>query len=244
MNSQTDHSRAFAEDPGLQLVRARFRNGDAFLAAYQTNLPNGGLFIATRNSPPLAAAIVVEVRLPELRDHVYLRGTVAWRRPGRSRAMGDGPSSPGSTKVRAGFGVEFVAADRRKLEFLLGVARGEIVEMAPRRHRRLPIAVDVEWRAKDARHRFSSTVEDIGEGGAFIRTTEFFPIGSAVLLDLRPPGALASVLIEGRVAWTRHTSGEEGMGVEFRCRDRGGARRLRELVRRIEQDCYSDAAGA
>ena len=50
-----------------------------------------------------------------------------------------------------------------------------------------------------------------------------------------PPGATAPQVIEGRVAWARNTPGAEGVGVEFRCRDIGGMRRLRELVKRIER---------
>ena len=41
--------------------------------------------------------------------------------------------------------------------------------------------------------------------------------------------------LEGRVAWRRQTPGNEGVGVEFRCRDIAGMRRLRELVKRIEK---------
>jgi len=41
--------------------------------------------------------------------------------------------------------------------------------------------------------------------------------------------------IEARVAWRRADPGNEGLGIEFRCRDTGGLRRLKELVRRLEQ---------
>ena len=46
--------------------------------------------------------------------------------------------------------------------------------------------------------------------------------------------AAAPLSIEGRVAWARQEPGLEGIGVEFRCRDTGGLRRLKELVRRLE----------
>ena len=51
---------------------------------------------------------------------------------------------------------------------------------------------------------------------------------------MTPPGSLRPLEIAGRVAWTRHTEGEEGIGVEFKARDAGGTRRLKELVRRLE----------
>ena len=102
----------------------------------------------------------------------------------------------------------------------------------------MPVDVEIEWREKDDRSRFRAQLEDIGEGGAFVRTTDFRPVGSEVLLELTPPGSTRTVALQGRVAWTCHTEGEEGMGIEFRCRDVGGARRLKELVRRIETDQF------
>ena len=55
-----------------------------------------------------------------------------------------------------------------------------------------------------------------------------------IVLDVTPPGSLRPLEIAGRVAWTRHTDGEEGIGIEFKTRDAGGTRRLKELVRRLE----------
>jgi len=77
-------------------------------------------------------------------------------------------------------------------------------------------------------------LDDICAGGAFIRTREFHPSGTSVVIEVLPPGSTRPVAIEGRVAWSRETPGAEGIGVEFRCRDAGGMRRLKELVRRIE----------
>lgn len=212
----------------MQIVKARYRDSAAFLAAYQTQFRSGGLFVPTRAEYGLGAQVVVAVRFPELGAPVFVRAFVAWRRLARQRS-----------RVRAGIGVEFLPQEMRKREFLLGVARGEIVDIHHRRHRRLPVQIQVGWRVKEDRDRFSAHVEDIAEGGAFIRTTEFRPVGSSVLLEVRAPGSERSLTIEGRVAWTCHTPGEEGMGVEFRCRDRGGARLLKELVRRIETQTYA-----
>jgi hypothetical protein len=39
------------------------------------------------------------------------------------------------------------------------------------------------------------------------------------------------------VAWSR----TEGVGVEFKCRDIGGMRRLRELIKRIERSATAAA---
>ena len=106
--------------------------------------------------------------------------------------------------------------------------------MAPRRHKRLPVAVPVDFRFKEHADRHEGTLGDIAPGGAFLKTRERPPEGTPLVLSLTPPGSAAPLLIEGRVAWAREAPGEEGLGVEFRCRDTGGLRRLKELVRRLE----------
>jgi len=117
---------------------------------------------------------------------------------------------------------------------VIAVAKGEIVEMITRRHRRLPVTLVANWRVICDRDTHHSHVEDIGPGGAFLRTTEFLPPGTEIVLDVTPPGSLRPLEIAAKVCWTRHTEGEEGIGVEFKARDAGGTRRLKELVRRLE----------
>jgi Tfp pilus assembly protein PilZ len=209
----------------MRMLKVRYRNGREFLDAYQSAFLYGGLFYPTREAIPLGEPVVVEVRFPELEDRLLLRGFVAWRRQGRYR-IGQ----------RAGVGVEFLAAERHKKDFLLSIARGEVARaVAPRRHRRLPIELRVDWRVKEDRERHSAMLDDIGPGGAFLRTQELAPEGTPLVIEVVPPGAVSPLSIEGRVAWARSAPGEEGLGVEFRCRDTGGLRRLKELVRRLEQ---------
>jgi Tfp pilus assembly protein PilZ len=206
------------------LLKAKHTDGHAFLQAYQGDSLHGGIFIPTRRKLPLGTPVVVDVRFAELRSPILLRGYIAWRRTGANRSQ-----------LRAGLGVEFLASEARKREFLVGVAQGSIVDIAQRRHRRLPVEIRIGWRLKSDRDWHIAELEDIGERGAFIRTTDFLPVGTTVILELTAPGGERKLAIEGRIAWTRHTPGEEGIGVEFRCRDSGGARLLQELVRRIER---------
>ncbi|MBW2733430.1 MAG: PilZ domain-containing protein [Deltaproteobacteria bacterium] len=195
----------------MQILRARYKDTEAFLAAYQGQFLHGGLFIPTRAALRLSTQVLLDVRFPELRSKVLVRGVIAWRRPGRHR-MG----------LRAGVGLEFLASERHTREFLLAVARGDVVDLVQRRHRRLPVELDVAWRTRDVTERYISRLDDIGEGGAFIHTRRFMSVGSLVMLEVMPPGGQAPMKIEGRVARTHHTEGEEGLGIEFRCRDSGG----------------------
>jgi uncharacterized protein (TIGR02266 family) len=207
----------------MRILRARYRSGEEFLRHYQPSLAGGGVFFPTREAMPLGTPVVVEIRFPGLCNKVMLRGFVAWRRAGKHR-----------TKLRAGLGIEFLATEAKRRDFVIAVAKGEIVEMITRRHRRLPVTLVANWRVICDRDTHHSHVEDIGPGGAFLRTTEFLPPGTEIVLDVTPPGSLRPLEIAARVCWTRHTEGEEGIGVEFKARDAGGTRRLKELVRRLE----------
>ena len=209
---------------GVRILKARYRSAKDFLGAYQGSFPYGGLFFPTREHVTVGELVLAEVRFPELGDRLLVRSFVAWRRSARVRE-----GTP------AGVGVEFLASEARKRTFLLGVARGEIPSVTARNHRRIPVSLPVAWQVKDERARLAAVVEDIGPGGAFLRTAENRPVGTSVVVEITPPGGAAPLAVEGRVAWAREDPGNEGFGVEFRCRDTGGLRRLKEMCRRLER---------
>lgn len=208
----------------MQILVARYRSGAEFLESYQASFLYGGIFYPTRKVVEPGTLVVLDVRMPPIPDYALVRGMVAWHRRGRR-----------SQNTRAGLGIEFLATEQSKRDYLLSLARGTLEPDTKRRHRRLPTELRVDWRVPNESNRHLSYVDDIGAGGLFIRTRESVAEGTAVVVELVPPGATAPQVIEGRVAWTRDTPGAEGVGVEFRCRDIGGMRRLRELVKRIEQ---------
>jgi Tfp pilus assembly protein PilZ len=209
----------------MRILLARYRSRSEFLERYDSTLPGGGIFLPTRKLCEAGEEVLVDVRMPELRDHALLRGLVKARQRGRRREG-----------LRAGLTIEFFPDEHGKREHLLALARGDLApEVARRRYRRLPIELSVDWRVPHQPDRHASRVEDIGTGGAFLSTPAPPAAGTSVVLELSPPGSGAAHIIEGRVAWTRCVPGREGAGVEFRCRDVGGMRRLRELVRRLER---------
>ena len=77
-------------------------------------------------------------------------------------------------------------------------------------------------------------LRDIGRGGAFVKTEEALPSASDVVLIVSPPGAEVAMPLSARVCWKGHPGGQNGFGVEWKARDAGGTRRIKELVRRIE----------
>jgi uncharacterized protein (TIGR02266 family) len=208
----------------MRILKARYRSGKEFLAAYQSSFPNGGLFFPTREHVKVGEPVMVEVRFPELGDRLLLRCYVAWRRSAHVR---EGTS--------AGVGVEIDVLERMKRDFLLKVARGETRRPVSRNHRRLPVVLPARWKVIDGREQHVAVISDISAGGAFVKTATPCAPGTQIVVELVPPGGAAPLGIEARVVWSRVDPGDEGIGVEFRCRDTGGLRRLKEMVRRIER---------
>ncbi|RMH40465.1 MAG: hypothetical protein D6689_13495 [Deltaproteobacteria bacterium] len=209
----------------MRILRAQYRTGDDFLTHYISTFPHGGLFFPTRAKLDLGQIVLVDVRVPNLRDRMLVCARVTWRRPANRR-----------TGVPAGVGLEFLASERRKRDFLLALAGAGAHAQGQRRHRRLPTALPIAWRVNAEPSRRSGVLADIAPGGAFIRLDEPPPApGTEVVLQLKPPGSSAPIDLAGRVAWTRDAPGDTALGVTFYCRDAGGMRRLRELVRRMER---------
>jgi Tfp pilus assembly protein PilZ len=217
----------------MRPLKVRYATGAELLehVAQSQASDNRGIFFPTREALPIGEQVLVEIRFPGLANPMVFRGTVGWRRAGKHRA-----------KLRAGVGIGFQAAEGRRWDFLIAVAKGDIVEMITRRHRRIPVHLTANWRVACDREVHKTVLEDIGPGGAFLRTTELLPPGTEVVLDVQPPGSVRPLEIMGRVVWARHSDGMEGLGVEFKSRDSGGTRRLKELVRRLEileaEDAY------
>ena len=206
----------------MTILKAHFPSGADFLARYLPELGEGGIFF-----PPAARSRSGSTSWwPFVSDAAAarrIRGQVAWRRPGKH-----------STKIKAGIGIQFLGSDAQARDYLLGVARGDSAEMVARRHQRLPVELPVLWQVPGALQDNAGILRDIGRGGAFIRTEDPIPSERDIVLKVSPPGAEVAMPLSARVAWRGHPNGEHGFGVEWKARDAGGTRRIKELVRRIE----------
>jgi Tfp pilus assembly protein PilZ len=207
----------------MTILKAHFASGSAFLEHYLEEPAGGGIFFPTRKPLAIGEAVVVSVRLGKRRSPMLLRGAVVWRRPGKH-----------STKTKAGIGIEFLPTETQTRDYLLSVARGDSSEQMARRHQRLPVELPVTWQVPGGLQDMSGTLLDIGRGGAFVRTAEPLPTDIDVVLKVSPPGAEIAMPLSARVAWRGHPGGTNGFGVEWKARDAGGNRRIKELVRRIE----------
>jgi type IV pilus assembly protein PilZ len=207
----------------MTILKAHFPTGAAFLARFLPELDQGGIFYPTRRALAIGETVAVAIRLGRRRSPTLIRGRVIWRRPGKH-----------STKVKAGIGIEFLETETQARDYLLAVARGDSAEMVARRHQRLPVELPVMWQVAGVLQDNAGVLRDIGRGGAFVKTEEPLPLASDVVLLVSPPGAEIAMPLSARVAWTGHPGGQNGFGVEWKARDAGGTRRIKELVRRIE----------
>jgi type IV pilus assembly protein PilZ len=205
----------------MTILKTLCRTESDFFSRYLADLPHGGLFIPTRRPLAVGEPVVVSVRIGPRAEPVLLRGSVAWRRPGKH-----------STKTKAGLGVEFLISETAARDYLLAVARGDASVSSARRHQRLPVDLPMRWQVPGSVEERTGVLRDIGRGGAFVRTDQ--PVqGTDVVLKVVPPGAEIAMPVSARIAWVA-PGNDAGFGVSWRARDAGGSRRIKELVRRME----------
>ena len=203
------------------------KNVREFHAGYQPSGGNGGVFCPTRSKLQVGDMVSVKVRLGRRQPPMVVYGRVSWRRPGRHLL-----------KIRAGIGVEFLPGEQSKCEYLLEMARLGAGTRSRRRHERIPVDMPITWRPLGSNEALQGKLRDVGRGGAFVLSTAMVPYESQVVLEIAPPGAQVPMAFIGRVAWTGKTGEENVFGIEWRARDAGGGRRIKELVRRLTSAGY------
>lgn len=206
----------------VRAIELSVRNRGDFLLQYDASFTNGGVFCPTRRKAAPGTPALVLVRVGRRQPPVLLHGLVAWQRPGRHLE-----------KIRAGIAVEFLPGERAKSDYLIDLAKAGGDAKSRRRHERLPIELPVSWRMPGVRDGMHGTLRDIGRGGAFLLTQDPIPRGREVVLEVSPPGAQVAMAFTARVCWAGELQGAAGFGIEWRARDAGGGRRIRELVRRL-----------
>jgi Tfp pilus assembly protein PilZ len=198
------------------------KNVREFRAGYQPSGGNGGVFCPTRRKLQVGDTVQVKIRLGRRQPPMLIHGRVAWRRPGRHLL-----------KIRAGIGVEFLPGERAKCEYLLEMASSGASIHSRRRHERVPVDLPITWRPVGSNVGLQGKLRDVGRGGAFVLSPATVPYQSQVVLEIAPPGAQIPMAFIGRVAWTGKAGDENVFGIEWRARDAGGGRRIKELVRRL-----------
>jgi Tfp pilus assembly protein PilZ len=204
----------------MRIVKVRYRTNREFLDAYQSDLPLGGLFCPTTTPLTAENEVVCELTIPALPNKVLIRGHVrSWR-----------PATP-RLRIRAGAIVEFSPEEKEKRDFIVDTVRGLRQPPAKRRHTRLPVELQVEYRVIGTAAPVHGGLSEISIGGALLSTGETkLELGTEVVIELQPPGAVKPLAISGKV--TYHAPNGSA-GLKWQYRDGGGSRRLRELIRRL-----------
>lgn len=203
----------------MRLILASFRSADEFLRSYSSAHDGGALFYATRMELDAGEQVLVEIAFPELPNRTILRGQVAGTHG-------------------AGVWVEFSRESAQVRDYVLTVARGETPATAfARKQQRFPIALPCNWQIPGSADQVISFTDDLGAGGAFVRTRQPPPVGTALQITVGPVGEGADqpMTLHGHVTWVRASGDAGGMGVRFNEPQEIGNRRLREVLRHVTE---------
>ncbi|MGB1699908.1 MAG: PilZ domain-containing protein [Nannocystaceae bacterium] len=163
--------------------------------------------------------ILLEVSFPDLPGKLVVRAIGSEWHAARPRL-----------RVRAGGQVLCTDSEWKKIEFLEKVANGSITLSARRKHVRLPVLAEIEWRRIGHPDSQVAAMSEISEGGALLLTDAVMEVGEEIVVEVTPPGSVRPMEI---LCIVRNTTNGEGIGVEFVARDMGGVQRLREIIRRL-----------
>jgi type IV pilus assembly protein PilZ len=206
--------------PRKKEVVARYPKKEKLLLDFKRRGPLGVLFVETGRMLKLSEAVTVVVEFPQDKRSFRVQGEVVSRR----RASVEPPLPPGVD-------VEFPSEENKTVQMVLDHATGKQVDFKDRSSRRLHCSCVVSYRHdRGFVHEFA---EDLGEGGTFIRTDNFYPVGTEVDCKLKPPGYLVGIKLRGRVAWLKETGHPKGMGIEFLFTSDRQRKKVRDLVNRL-----------
>jgi len=195
----------------MRILTVPFLSSAEFLSHYRET--DGALFCRTRTELDVDEPVLVEISFPGLPNRALLRGRMLERSAGRGAWIG------------------FAEADASTRDFLLGVARGDLVvtTAVERAHDRFPTALPVAVELPGGAAAETST-GDLSAAGAFIRSDAAPAVGTRVKLVLAT-GDTDRLELEGEVTRAR----PDGFAVQFAPRRGENNRRLRALLRRASE---------
>ncbi len=204
----------------MRLIAVPFSSPGEFLAHYSDKRAGGALFVRTRATFELYETLLLEVSWPGMPNRVVLRASVV------------------SDVPRKGVWAELDQLDSTTKQFMLAIARGDLDSRTklPRHSERFPAAFPVGLRIADTDQASGDGhTEDLGRGGAFVRTkSPLPPIGTPVELIFDQLSG-DTLRLDAEVAWVRDGGEAGGVGVRFANGTQAGLRRLRTLLRRASE---------
>ncbi|MBI5511993.1 MAG: PilZ domain-containing protein [Deltaproteobacteria bacterium] len=181
-------------------VVVKLEDQRAFLRCFYHHGSLGGIFVPGRSNLEAGDAVRLEFVFGRENRTVRSRGVVRWKR------------RQGAHNLAAGLGIEFLASERRTRDLLLDLASGRDLEVVRPRARRLPVQLTVRYESHSV--MLSDLTDDLSEGGVFILSDEPLPVGTKIVLKLKPPGQWFAVAVRAEVMWRQGTP-RCGFGVKF-----------------------------
>ena len=202
----------------MRIIRVHLRSRREFEELSTKDHPHGGLFCPTTTPYEEGEQVMLELSGNLLPNKLMIRGVVkSWRK-----------ALP-RLRIRAGAEVAFDREERDKGRFLHRMHDSDAKQPHKRRHTRIPVECPAVIRIPRSPTSSRAEIVEISRGGALVRASALFDLGTDVTIEATLPGTSAPVVLAGRV--TYHVEGH--MGVKFLYRDGAGSHRLKELVRRI-----------
>ena len=117
------------------------------------------------------------------------------------------------------------------------------IDTSDRRYRRHAVEVEVSLTSES--NFYMGFTENVSEGGIFVATYDFAPMGADVEFDLRLPGMADPVTCRGEVRWIREFNPAAqdvmpGMGIEFKNISRKTEAVIKHFVRSRDALFYDE----
>ncbi len=200
----------------MRKVRCNYNTSESFSESLKEERT---LEVFTTDKFDPGEQILLEISFPDLPGKLVVRAIGSEWHAARPRL-----------RVRAGGQVLCTDSEWRKIEFLENVANGTVSLSARRKHVRLPVLAEIQWRRLGHPSSQLAAMSEISESGALLFTDAEMTVGEEIIVEVTPPGSVQPMEI---LCVVRNTSNGEGIGMEFVARDMGGVQRLREIIRRL-----------
>jgi len=228
----------------MKIHLLRFNDGKEFLSSYRHIGEIGGIVFDSRASLKKGEFFVLEIKFPNLPNRVLIKSEVTsvFNKNSEKTKLhcSTFPHNQNEKKTHAEntqtIEARFLISEKPKETFLLDMAQfGEQKKRKPakRRYRRFPVDMTVKWQIKGLEYRHRGRVEDLSNGGMFVRTEWTPPKGTELKLTIHPDDEQGTLGLFGKVTWISQDWRTGGMGIQFKHNNQEELRRIRRLLRHI-----------
>jgi len=209
-----------------RVVHLKYHDLRDLLSDYQSMIPTGGLFWATRQETAKDELLLVEVEVPRLgRVFSFECHVVA-----NPRALG--------LDVEPGYLLAFESKEDVTRQELLSAIGWQILGSNRRLHPRIERVLPVAWSDDGVGELHVAETSNVSLGGAFVRTDIQPHEDALVTMHLRCDDTEEPISVVARVAWTGGYNGTKGMGLQFLNLNAESMLKLRVVLEQDREDRF------